>query len=83
MFNFPYYPFIPRHPYYNHSFTYAKKESPSRENNSAYDDSHIFEIMGIKLYFDDLIILIILYLLYSQNVYDDMLYIILLLLLLS
>lgn len=51
---------------------------------SNYDsDQAIFEIFGIKLYLDDLIILGLLFFLYQQNVKDEMLYIILFLLLFS
>lgn len=46
-------------------------------------DQAIFEIFGIKLYLDDLIILGVLYFLYQQNVHDEMLYLILFLLLFS
>ena len=44
-------------------------------------DKPILEIMGIKLFLDDIIILGILFLLYKEEVKDDMLYIILFLLL--
>lgn len=50
---------------------------------NADSEQAIFEIFGIKLYLDDLIILGILFFLYQQNVKDEMLYIILVLLLLS
>lgn len=49
-------------------------------NNS---DDTIINIMGIKLAFDDLIILGLLFLLYMENVDDIFLYIVLILLLLS
>ena len=52
-------------------------------NQNTDGDSPIFEIFGIKLYSDDLIILAVLFLLYEQNVKDEMLYIILFLLLFS
>lgn len=52
-------------------------------NSRKYSDSEqaIFEIFGIKLYLDDIIILGVLFFLYQQNVKDEMLYIILFLLL--
>lgn len=50
---------------------------------SSNPEDAIFEIFGIKLYLDDLIILGILFFLYQQNVNDQMLYIILFLLLFS
>lgn len=43
----------------------------------------IFEIFGIKLYIDDILILCLLYFLYEENVKDDMLFMVLLLLLIS
>lgn len=54
--------------------------------NSTLNTEHeqpIFEILGIKLFLDDLIILGLLIFLYQQNVKDEMLYIILFLLLFS
>lgn len=42
----------------------------------------ILEILGIKLYLDDLIILGLLFFLYKENVHDEILFVILLLLLL-
>ena len=52
-------------------------------DNNIESDKPIFELFGIKLYSDDLIILAVLFLLYEQNVKDEMLYIILFLLLFS
>lgn len=52
-------------------------------NSSSDSEDAIFEIFGIKLYLDDLIILGVLFFLYQQNVNDQMLYIILFLLLFS
>lgn len=54
-------------------------------NTRSYSDSDqaIFEILGIKLYLDDLIIIGLLFFLYQQNVNDETLYIILFLLLFS
>ena len=46
-------------------------------------DKPILEIMGIKLFLDDIIILGILFLLYKEEVKDEMLFIALILLLLS
>ena len=47
------------------------------------DDEVLFEIFGIKIYMDDLIIIGLLYFLYQENVKDEMLYIVLFLLLFS
>ena len=54
-----------------------RSTSPSSTSNV----QPIFEIFGIKLFLDDLIILGILFFLYKEEVKDDMLYIILFLLL--
>lgn len=43
----------------------------------------VLEILGLKLYLDDLIILGLLYLLYTEDVHDDILFLSLILLLLS
>ena len=56
-------------------------ESRSTSPSSTSDVQPIFELFGIKLFLDDLIILGILFFLYKEEVKDDMLYIILFLLL--
>ena len=64
------------------SITNSRKISNTITKN--FNDSHpIFEILGIKIYTDDLIIIGLLYFLYQQKVQDEMLYIILFLLLFS
>lgn len=52
---------------------------PDSNNNS----EQYFEILGLKLYFDDLLIIALLIFLYQENVKDNYLYIALILLLLS
>ena len=63
----------------------GQRDLTSLDNNNSKNnnDNPIIEIFGIKLYSDDIIILAILFLLYEQNVKDEMLYIILFLLLFS
>lgn len=71
----------------------SKKETSSRYysfgpihfKNPLFDDIEepIFEIFGIQLYLDDIIILGLLFFLYQENVQDEILYIALILLLLS
>lgn len=73
--------------------TSRKKEKSSRYcsfgpinfKNPFFDDIEepIFEILGIQLYLDDIIILGLLFFLYQENVQDEMLFITLILLLLS
>ncbi len=55
----------------------------TNSRSSSEQEQPIFEIFGIKLYLDDLIILGLLFFLYQQNSKDEMLYIILFLLLFS
>ena len=66
-----------------------KKNSDNSTNKvSNYDtrssnNNEFIEIFGIKLFFDDILILCLLFFLYKQNVNDPLLFIALLLLLLS
>ena len=48
-----------------------------------YDEEQCFEIFGLKLHFDDLLIIALLFFLYQEEVKDTYLYISLILLLLS
>lgn len=66
------------------SITNSSEISNTINSKFPFDSEQaIFEIFGIKIYLDDLVILGILFFLYQQNVKDEMLYIILLLLLFS
>ena len=56
----------------------AKKDSENTESSESF-----FEIFGIKLYFDDILIICILYFLYNEKVKDEGLFLCLILLLLS
>lgn len=93
-YNYPYYRYY--NTYNTNNIQQSKNEEEkdsitssnevSNTTNSRFNSNtepNIFEIFGIKLYLDDLIILGILFFLYEQNVNDEMLYIILFLLLLS
>ncbi|MBQ2937556.1 MAG: hypothetical protein IJE05_01525 [Clostridia bacterium] len=92
------YPYNPYYKYYNKYSHTPHVQSETKENSitnsnefsntitrksSSNSEQAIFEILGIKLFLDDLIILGILFFLYEQNVNDEMLYIILFLLLFS
>lgn len=76
---------------FTETFTQKEKSSkyysfgPVRFKNPIFDsiDEPIFEILGIQLYLDDIIILGLLFFLYQEGVQDEMLYIALILLLLS
>lgn len=58
------------------------KNSENRKISSNIDEP-IFEILGISLYLDDIIILCLLFFLYTEGVQDELLFIVLILLLLS
>ena len=72
------------------SQTYTK-DSPSKANISnettpltrSHEDSAFLEIFGVKLFFDDILILCLIFFLYSEGIKDEMLFISLILLLLS
>lgn len=69
------------------------KKTSSKYNSSNFDfitnllngniDDPIFEILGIELYLDDIIILGLLFILYKEGVQDEMLFLALILLLLT
>ena len=58
-----------------------KEDSTSNSGNSSQDQ--YFDIFGTRLYFDDILILCLLFFLYKEEVNDQLLFIALLLLLLS
>lgn len=61
-------------------FSYTqKKEEPS----SKTDDSPLFQILGIDLYYDDILLVCLIFFLYQEGVKDEGLFIALILLLLS
>ncbi len=68
----------------NKSSRYSSFGSIHFQNPFSMDSTEpIFEILGISLYLDDLIILGLLFLLYQEGVKDYMLFLVLILLLLS
>lgn len=58
-------------------------EKPSDTRAINREGEPIFEIFGIKLYFDDLLIIALIFFLYNEGVSDNLLFISLVLLLLS
>ena len=91
------YGYYPRFPYKSTNYLDEdKKENKNKEprgNNFTHkadnkileDENHspIFEIFGIKLYFDDILLIALIFFLYDEGVQDNMLFIALVLLLLS
>lgn len=62
------------------------KNNPNMQKNIDTRNSEeepIFELFGIKLYFDDVLIIALIFFLYSEGVQDNFLFIALVLLLLS
>ncbi len=66
----------------NSSASTDNEISEDRKISSNMDEP-IFEILGISLYLDDIIILCLLFFLYTEGVQDELLFIVLILLLLS
>ena len=62
------------------SKTLSSKKEDSENNESS---ESFFEIFGLKLHFDDILIICLLFILYSEKVQDDELFICLILLLLA
>ena len=54
---------------------------PSEDSSDEFD--YFFEIFGLRLYFDDVLIICILFFLYTEEVHDQELFLCLVLLLLS
>lgn len=91
---FPYSPFVPYRPYNDKPYqmehidrrkNYKCIPPAKTQNTSAKCESNepFIEIMGIKLDFDDFLILGLLFFLYMEDNDDQMLYIILIILLLT
>ena len=60
-----------------------RKENRKENIKSKKIDEQCYEILGIKLYFDDILIICLLFFLYNERVQDQYLFICLILLLLS
>ena len=56
-----------------------KEKNKSNKNNDAF----LFDLFGLKIYYDDILLISLIYFLYSEGVKDDGLFIVLVLLLLS
>ena len=94
-YNIPYYNGYSRYGYsYNNINGKTAKKEQKNEKENIYvksnetkkeesDDSPIFQIFGISLYFDDILLICLIFFLYEEGVKDDILFVILILLLLS
>lgn len=54
-----------------------------QKNKSNNNDDYLFDLFGLKLYTDDVLLVSLIYFLYSEGVKDESLFIVLMLLLLS
>lgn len=91
-FPFPYFNPYRRNNYYTqhyHQFPNIKSNcndnsSDKKHTNEKNDEDEVWlELFGIKLYFDDILILSLLFFLYKENVKDEGLFLALVLLLIS
>lgn len=65
-------------------FNEEKRENFKEKNKSnKYADDYLFDLFGLKIYNDDVLLVSLIYFLYSEGVKDDGLFIVLILLLLS
>ena len=69
----------------NANLNNSQNSGISKEKVSEYDENSeaFFEILGLKLYFDDILIICILFFLYTENVQNEGLFICLIMLLLT
>ena len=66
-----------------HSNDNNRNKEPKPEARNIKTDKPIFEIFGIKLFFDDILLVSLIFFLYNEGVKDESLFIALILLLLS
>lgn len=69
--------------YTGNNSTSESKESSYRNNNFSQDTSPLFSLFGLNLYFDDVLLICIIFFLYNENVNDPFLFFSLILLLLN
>ena len=73
------------HNYESKAESFSKKDSKVKVNYRAEinDNDKCLEILGIKLYFDDILLLCLIFFLYKEGVHDEYLFLALIMLLLS
>lgn len=60
-----------------------RHENFKQKNKSNKNDDYLFDLFGLKIYSDDVLLVSLIYFLYSEGVKDDSLFLVLVLLLLS
>ena len=68
---------------YKNNYTNLEKTKKISNKSEKVEETHLFEILGIKLYFDDILLICLIFFLYNEGVQDQYLFIVLILLLLS
>lgn len=73
----------------NQVFNQSKSQENKQESKQTHDitnnnnDGFVFDIFGLKLYYDDILLICLIFFLYNEGIKDESLFIILILLLLS
>ena len=62
---------------------YNENRTNKKNNSKSNNDNYFFELFGLKLYFDDVLLICLIFFLYDEGVRDNELFISLILLLLS
>lgn len=70
----------PDYPQYKNAFQSCQESSPSFEEEK---EEPFFEIFGISLFYDDILLICLIFFLYTEGVKDTYLFLVLILLLLS
>lgn len=60
-----------------------KRGFKAKNKSNKYPDDYLFDLFGLKIYSDDVLLVSLIYFLYSEGVKDDGLFLVLILLLLS
>ena len=68
---------------HNHAKSNSSNGNFEQRNCSSQDASPMFNLLGVNIYFDDILIVCILFFLYNENVNDPYLFLVLVLLLMS
>lgn len=69
--------------YANTNTCQATPTKEKEQEHSSCEDRVFFEVLGMKLYFDDILLICLIFFLYTEGVQDEMLFLALILLLLS
>jgi len=73
-----------QHSFSSNNNSYYNQESKIKKSSSINkEDNYFIELLGFKLYFDDVLILCLLFFLYTENIKDEGLFIALILLLIT